>query len=218
MYWIDIGALLILLVMVIHSALRGFVKESVVAAAWVAGYFGSVALQPLIAPFLKIWLKTGVLALLVSFFFAFILIYIGVRISGVFIVKKLGVKKIPASVNHSAGAVIGGVKWVFFLAILLSPLDLYPDLKAKLMENSLAAESVIKMSKTAASALGAGVGELPDELTNDIKRITDAAKKRVKKGAKSLDESLKMEESADIVEELTEDDRKQMDKLLKKLN
>lgn len=218
MYWIDIGALLFLLVMVIHSALRGFIKESVVAAAWVAGYFGSVALQPLIAPFLKMWLKTGVLALLVSFFLAFILIYIGVRIGGVFIVKKLGGKNIPASVNHSAGAVIGGVKWVFFLAILLSPLDLYPDLKAKLMEKSLAAESVIKMSKTVASALGAGVGELPDELTNDINRITDAVKKKVGKGAKSLDESIKIEEGADIVEEMTEEDKKQMDDLLKKLN
>lgn len=218
MYWFDIGALVFLLSIVIHSALRGFFKEAAVLAAWAGGYFGSVALQPVVAVLFKPFLKTGVMANLASFFSAFILIYIAVRFAGVMVIRKIGDKAVPPAFNHSAGAVIGGVKWVFFLAILLSPLDLFPDTKSKLMDRSLTAESVINLTKRVTAMLGAEVDDIPKELKEGLKKASEAAIKRVKKGGEGLAESLKKKSPGDAVEELTEDDRKQMDKLIKKLD
>lgn len=218
MYWFDIGALVFLLSIVIHSALRGFFKEAAVLAAWAGGYFGSVALQPTVATLFKPFLKTGVMANLASFFLSFILIYIAVRFAGVIVIRKIGDKTLPAPLNHSAGAVIGGVKWIFFLAILLSPLDLFPDTKSKLMDRSLAAESVINLTKRVTAMLGAEVKDIPKELKEGLKEASEAAIKSVKKGGEGLVESLKKKSPADAVEELTEDDRKQMDKLIKKLD
>lgn len=218
MYWFDIGALVFLLSIVIHSALRGFFKEAAVLAAWAGGYFGSVALQPTVAMLFKPFLKTGVMASLASFFLAFILIYIAVRFAGVIVIRKIGDKTLPAPLNHSAGAVIGGIKWVFFLAILLSPLNLFPDTKSKLMDRSLTAESVINLTKRVTAALGAEVKDIPKELKEGLKEASEAAIKSVKRGGKGIAESLKKISPADAVEELTEDDRKQMDKLIKKLD
>jgi len=218
MYWFDIGAALFLIAIVIHSAFRGLIKESVVVAAWIAAYFGSVALKPVIAPLFGPWLKTGVFSDLASFFFAFILIYAVVRIAGVFILKKLGGKKIPSTVDHSAGAAVGGVKWLFYMAILLSPLDMYPEVKAGLVDKSFAADSVITLSKRAAAFMGADITEIPQELTDGIKRATDSIKEGVKSGADSVNESLTKDKAAQSVEELTDEDKKQMDDLIKKLN
>ena len=218
MYWFDIGAALFLIAIVIHSAFRGLVKESVVVAAWIAAYFGSVALKPLIAPLFKPWLKTGVFSDLVSFFLAFIIIYASVRIAGIFILKKLGGQKIPSTVDHSAGAIVGGVKWLFYMAILLSPLDMYPDVKAGLVDKSFAAGSVIAASKRVAAFMGAEVTNIPRELTDSLKRATDSVKESVKESAQSADESLTKDETIQSLEQLTEEDIKQMDDLIKKLN
>lgn len=214
MYWFDIGAAFFLIAIVIHSAFRGLVKESVVVAAWIAAYFGSVAFKPIIAPLFKPWLKTGVFSDLVSFFVAFIFIYIGVRIAGLFLLKKLGGQKIPSTVDHSAGAIVGGVKWIFYMAILLSPLDMYPDVKARLVDKSFAADSVIALSKKAAAAMGAEVTKIPQELTDSLKRATES----VKESAESVDESLTNDMTDQPLEQLTEEDKKQMDDLIKKLN
>jgi len=218
MYWFDIGAALFLIAIVIHSAFRGLIKESAVVAAWITAYFGSVALKPLIAPLFRPWLKTGVFSDLASFFSAFILIYAVVRVAGVFILRKLGGKKIPSTVDHLAGAAVGGVKWLFYMAILLAPLDMYPDVKAGLIDKSFAADSVITISKKAAAFMGAGVIEIPRELTDGIKRATDSIKGGVKSGADSVKESLNKDKAAQSVEELTDEDKKQMDDLIKKLN
>lgn len=218
MYWFDIGAALFLIAIVVHSAFRGLIKESVVVAAWIAAYFGSVALKPLMAPVFSPWLKTGVFSDLASFFFAFILIYAVVRIAGVFVLKKLGGKKIPSIIDHSAGAAVGGVKWLFYMAILLSPLDMYPDVKAGLVDKSFAADSVITLSKKAAAFMGAGVTEIPRELTDGIRRAADSVKESVKSGADSVKESLTKDKAAQSLEELTDEDKKQMDDLIKKLN
>ena len=218
MYWFDIGALVFLLSIVIHSAFRGFFKEAAVLAAWAGGYFGSVALQPTVAALFKPFLKTGVMANLASFFLSFILIYIGVRFAGVMVIRKIGDKAIPPALNHSAGALIGGVKWVFFLAILLSPLDLFPDAKSKLVDRSLTAESVIDLTKRVTAVLGAEVKAVPKELKEGLKEASETAIKNIKKGGEGLAESLKKKSPGEAVEELTEDDMKQMDKLIKKLD
>ncbi|MFQ5432615.1 MAG: CvpA family protein [Nitrospinota bacterium] len=218
MYWFDIGAALFLIAISVHSAFRGLIKESVVLAAWISAYFGSVALKPLMAPLFRTWLKTGLLSDLGSFFFAFIIIYAGVRIAGVFILKKSGGKKIPSTIDHSAGAVVGGVKWLFYMAILLSPLDMYPDVKTNLVDKSFAADSVITLSKKAAAFMGAEMTEIPKELTDGIKRATESIKEGVKNGADSVNESLTKEKAAQSVEELTDEDKIQMDDLIKKLN
>ena len=218
MYWFDIGAALFLIAIVIHSAFRGLIKESVVVAAWIAAYFGSVALKPVIAPLFKPLLKTGVFSDLVSFFFAFIFIYASVRIAGIFILKKLGGKNIPSTLDHSAGAAVGGVKWIFYMAILLSPLDMYPDVKAGLVDKSFAADSVIKLSKKVAAFMGAEVTQIPQELTDSLKRARDSVEERVKESAESVDESLTKKNAIQSMEQLTEEDKKQMDDLIKKLN
>lgn len=218
MYWFDIGAALFLLAIVVHSAFRGLVKESVVLAAWIAAYFGSVALKPLIAPLFKPLLKTGILSDLVSFFFAFILIYAAVRVAGIFILKKLGGKKIPSTFNHAAGAAVGSVKWLFYMAILLSPLDMYPDLKKGLVKQSFAADSVITFSKKVASSMGGEVTKIPQELTDGLKRATDSVQKRVKEQTKGAGETITKGKPVETLEELTEEDKKQMDNLIKKLN
>ena len=142
-HWFDIAAGLFLLACIVYSGLRGFVKDLFSVLAWVFGYLGSIHLHPYLTPFTKQVIKTSLIADLVTFFILFAFIYIFVRLLGVFSQKKLGLEHLPAEINHGAGAILGVAKWVFFLAIFLSPLGHFPDLEKDLSTNSIAAALII---------------------------------------------------------------------------
>ncbi len=211
-HWFDATAVVLLLVLVLMSAFRGFVKEFINVAAWVAAYFGSVALYPFVTPFFGMVFKTGVLISLASFLTLFISIFIVVRIVG-FIIrrKKLNLGKVPVALNHGAGAAIGGIKWMFFLAVVLSPLNFFPETKAKLQKASPVASAVMELSR-----------ELPPVINAKIKD----GQKRVKDGLELMGKTPNILKKNGITkqlpkatsENLTEEDRKQMEELLRSVN
>jgi len=142
-HWFDIAAGVFLLGCVIYSSLRGFVKDLFSMLAWVIGYFGSIGFHPYATPYTKQIIKTDLIADLVTFFLLFSFLYIFVRLLGVFSQKKLGLQHIPSEIDHGAGAILGFAKWAFFLAIFLSPLNHFPELKKDLSENSFTASIIL---------------------------------------------------------------------------
>lgn len=151
-HWFDVAAGLFLLLCIIYSGYRGFVKDLFSVLAWVFGYLGSIQLHPYLTPFTKQVIKTTLIADLVTFFFLFAFIYIFTRLLGLFSQKKLGLEHLPAEINHGAGAILGAAKWVFFLAIFLSPLGHFPELKEDLSSNSIAAALIINTTKQMATS------------------------------------------------------------------
>ncbi len=211
--WFDTVAVVLLLVLVLMSAFRGFVKEFINLAAWIAAYFGSVFFYPLVTPLFGMLFKSGGLISLASFSTLFISIFIGVKILG-FIIrrKKLNLGKVPVALNHAAGAVIGGIKWMFFLAVILSPLNFFPETKAKLQKASPVASAVMELSR-----------ELPPVLNEKIKdgrqRFKDGLE-LIGKTPHALKKSgtAKKQASEPKPEHLTEKDRRQMEELLRSVN
>ena len=156
-HWFDIAAGVFLLGCVIYSSLRGFVKDLFSMLAWVIGYFGSISIHPYATPYTKQVIKTGLIADLVTFFLLFALLYIFVRLLGVLSQKKLGLQHIPSEIDHGAGAILGFAKWAFFLAIFLSPLNHFPELKRDLSENSFMASIILNATTQFSASDGTGL-------------------------------------------------------------
>lgn len=210
-HWFDAAAAILLLVLVLISAFRGFVKEFISTVAWIFAYLGSVFLYPLITPLFGMVFKTGVLISLASFLTLFISIFIGVKILGFMLRKKLHLGKMPVALNHGGGAVIGGIKWMFFLAVFLSPLNFFPETKAKLQKTSPTARAVMELSRELPPVINAKIKNGRQHFKDSLERIgktPDALKKNL--NAISAPKATS--------ENLTKEDRRQMEELLRSVN
>lgn len=201
-----------LLVFVLISAFRGFVKEFINAAGWVAAYFGSVLLYPLVTPLFGTIFKNGVLISLASFLTLFISIFIGVKMVGFMVRRKLRLGKLPVALNHGAGAAVGGIKWMFFLAVILSPLNFFPETKAKLQKASPVASAVMELSRELPPVLNAKIKDGRQRLRDGLGLIEKVPFYPLKKNGTAK------QSPQTSPEELTEEDKKQMEELLRSVN
>jgi uncharacterized membrane protein required for colicin V production len=181
-HWFDVAALVFLAVCVLYSAFKGFIKELFSVFAWIAGYFGSIWLHPLAAPMVKNLVKAPLLADLLTFFLLFTFIYIGVRLLGTVAQKILGLGKIPSEINRGAGAIMGAAKWVFFLAIFLYPLGLFPDVQKSVRENSVIAKEIMDVTYQISS----NAGDLPKAMQNLKKQAGKISGKMSEKAVNAL--------------------------------
>jgi len=186
LHWFDLAASIFLVASITYSSLRGFVKEVFAVLAWTTGYFGSIYLHPLASPYVKQVIKTSLIADLVTFFLLFAMLYISVRLLGVFAQKKLGLEKIPSEINHGAGAIMGVAKWVFFLAIFLSPLSLFPDLKASFSEKSIVADLIINKMNQFSAKTEKDEKDAGEKIKISLDKIKTAVKKKAKATAEIL--------------------------------
>jgi len=222
-YWFDIAAFVFLVSLVIFSAIRGFFREIVVIAAWAGGYLGSIVLHPVLSPVFGTLFKTGALVDLATFFTSFVALYALIRVGGWFAVKKLSLKEVTGPFNSSAGAVLGGVKWLFLMAVFMSPLNLFPQLKTSLMEKSVTASAIMKLSWKMTTLTEADIKDAGRKVEKKIKRAAGTAKNEMEKKSADLRDLIKngAEKSGENIEEkadeLTEKDREQMNTLLKSL-
>lgn len=198
-HWFDVGAAIFLLACVVYSSLRGFVKELFTVLAWIAGYFGSIGLHPYFAPLARKVIKTSLLADLVTFFLLFAILYIAVRLLGLFSQKKLGLAKIPAEINHGAGAIMGVAKGAFFLAIFLAPLSLFPKIQEELVKNSITADLVISATRQLSSQQSEELPGASENLKKRLQRLKGAVKEKTDKTAK--DEKKKIAKELKAVKE-----------------
>lgn len=210
-HWFDIAAVVLLLVLVLINAFRGFVKEFINLTAWVAAYFGSVALYPLVTPLFEMVFKNNVLISLASFVTLFISIFIGVRVVGFMVRRKLNLGKVPVALNHGAGAVIGGVKWMFLLAVILSPLNFFPETKAKLQKASPVARTVMELSRELPPVLNAKIKDGRQRFKDGLDLIGKTPDTLKKNGITKKSPPAQSEH-------LTEEDRQQMEDLLRSVN
>ncbi len=239
LHWFDLAAGLFLLACIAYSSLRGFLKEFFTLLAWAVGYFGSITLHPHTAPFMKKVIKTSLIADLITFFLLFALLYIAVRLIGVFAHKKLGLEHIPAEINHGAGAIIGVAKWAFFVAIFLSPLSLFPSVKEKLANDSIVAELIINSMRQISTKGSVEVPAVADSLKKGIDKFKGAVETKMaierlvikeknkkkeeaskgdspKPALKKIEPTVKAKTRGKLIE--PEESRKKMDKLIESLD
>ncbi len=216
LYWFDIVTVIFLLACIVYSGLRGFVKEFFCVAAWIAGYFSAVAFHVYLAPVFTYFIKARIMVDLVSFFTTFAAAYISVRLFGFFARHRLGLKHIPKTIDHGTGAAMGLAKGVFFLAIFLSPLNLFPEMREKLENRSLAASSVMGVSEKIAKAFGSELARRPEQLKEKLKNvggISSGTQKEILSKTDNYDENRRGDESAP-----TDKERKNMNEFIEELD
>lgn len=208
----------------VYSGIRGFIKESFCVAGWIVGYLGAVYFHPSIAPFFKQFFKTAILVDLAAFFSIFAVLYIFIRLTGFFARRNLGLKHIPATVDHGAGAIMGVAKGAFFLAIFLSPLQLFPEMKDKLVTRSVAATMIIEVSQRITNLLGVELVKEQENLKKKLEGLSKTAKikldKQLEKANTELKETILDKNGKPVIKKVeihTKKDREQMDKLIKSL-
>lgn len=214
-HWFDMAAGIFLIACVVYSGFRGFIKELFCVLAWIAGYFGAISLHSAVSPFFRKFFKTAILVDLASFFAIFGTLYITVRLLGFVLRRKAGLKHIPPTFDHSAGALMGAAKWVFFLAIFLSPLNLFPEVKGKLLDSSVMAGVVIELSQKIVAAVGTELGDTAKLENKGARRLMESAKKSIKK-LPGVSKAMEKTESLSS-NNISDKDREEMDELLKSL-
>ncbi|GMT42525.1 MAG: hypothetical protein IEMM0002_0936 [bacterium] len=212
LHWFDVAAVLLLLAFVLFSARRGLVKEFASVCSWVAAYYGAVYLYPFVAPFFGMIFKTGILAGLASFLTAFIAIFIAVRFIGFSIRRKLHLKKTSLALDRGAGSIFGGIKCMLFFFIILYPLNFFPAAKTKLQNESMIASLLMKLSYEAVDVMETDLKYSPQNLKNKLERAGEYI------NIPSANQNGGNKKTVGIpLEELTSEDRKQMEELLRSI-
>ncbi len=134
-YWFDLAAGVLLLVLAGFGWVRGLVKEFFFTAAWVGGYLAALFFYQPAAHLLRGFITYGPLADLAGFLILFSGVYLLVRLLEYLVREKLGLK-MPRGVDAPAGALMGLLKGLVILALLLVALSYWPPAYKALLTDS----------------------------------------------------------------------------------
>lgn len=165
-YWFDLIAFSVLLAAAFFSWRKGFVREALRAAGWVAGYFAAALFYERLSAVLKPYLKFAPVCDMAAFLLVFFAGYLAVRLVDHLLQEKLGLKA-PRVIDGPAGALMGILKFVFFLAIALLPLNMFPSAKRTLLEKSYIAAGVFHVSGLAGDRFGIHV-PTPEKIREEL--------------------------------------------------
>jgi len=171
-YWFDIVAVVVLLVYVAFSWMKGFLRELFSAAAWVGGYFGAIVFSPFIAKIYKGYIKFPRVCDILAFISIFLAIYIAVRLMSYVVREKMGLKDIvPKLLNGPAGGLMGGLKGMLFISAMLIPLNWIPSWKQEIFSKSYVARAAEGISAMAAPVLGFDAAKAQDAIKDNMELI-----------------------------------------------
>lgn len=118
MVWIDYAILLVIVVSIVISWIRGFVREAMSLGAWIVSFWVALRFSGGIATFLEGVIADTTLRLIVAFFILFVVTMI-VSSVAIFFASKLVEKTGLSNADRAIGLVFGAVRGVIVVAILV---------------------------------------------------------------------------------------------------
>lgn len=209
----DIIVIVIVLLSLIYSIVRGMIREIFALLSIVAGYVLAVRYQGVGADWLKDIITNNTAARLTSFALLFIFSGLIVSLVGRLVKKLIHTSDALSGMDRTVGGAFGLVKALVFIVLLMFPLQMYPDAYRNVTRDSVLAPSLSRLSDKLIDALDAQEGFLDNmkrkftriERRNTLDKITDDLLQAGKNIKNNIGES---------VEEHSDKDKKQLDSIL----
>ncbi len=145
----DVVVVIILGFCLIRGIFRGLIKEVASLIGVLAGFYAGYTYYRELAVFLARWMGNPVFLNLVAFFVLFCSVFLMISILGVVIKYLLSIAFL-GWVDRVCGASFGMIKGILIAAILLLSLTAFLPKGSPLLENSLLAPHVTRLSETMA--------------------------------------------------------------------
>lgn len=213
MTWLDIVAVIIILISTIYSFYRGLVKEFFYFAALVGGYLGANSFYQPVKTFIE-----GLISVDIPSWIVYLLMFIVAGVLCIIIEGALS-KVIKVSialklVDRIGGAFIGLFKAALILSLIMLPLYSFSYTRP-ILEKSVTPPYFLKIFKSLKDVSETG-------LLATYKRNMKSLKKSVNNGLGKVKETAS-EKKEDIIskdkqedDEISDSDKEKLDKLLKK--
>jgi len=198
----------------IYSLFKGMVREIFSLLSLIAGYVVAVRYQGMGADWLEQFIGNDTVARLASFALLFIVTAAVVSILGGYARKLIRTSEVLSGWDRLGGGVFGVVKGVFFMVLLMFPLQLYPDVDSKLTRASIFAPHLRSLSNDLIDNLDAQGGfmqniKMKTKELEKLKIIRDLSKKYKKNVKKAQDEhtASDRQELNDILDSIRNEDQ-----------
>lgn len=244
-HWFDIFVVALLLISAAWSCYRGFVRETFSLVSLVAGYIVASRFSSGLAPFYEIVFEHKKYQEIASFAVLFILSAIIINVIGIYARRALNISRAFGAVDRMVGVGVGLAKGTLILAFLVYPLALFPGLRKDFTKESKTIPELVEISGFIMGALAPRFAvsvEKADkksklksskERARTVERYRkklDRMKAELKNKAEYFTDKLGLNTTGDKEpaggpdenqrphNEITETDRKELDKLIDKLD
>jgi membrane protein required for colicin V production len=158
MGWFDIAILLVILLSGLISLVRGFVKESISLATWLAAGFIALSYHPVLSEMLLPYLESPTISLAAAFAALFVAtLIVGAIIN--FMVSQLVSKTGLSGTDKTLGVVFGIARGVLIIALLVLFAELTPIPEERWWQESTMVEHFTKVAVWIRDLLPADVAE-----------------------------------------------------------
>ena len=145
MGWFDIAILLIILISSLISLVRGFVKESISLATWIAAGFIALAYHQVLSELLLPYLESPTISLAAAFAVLFIAtLIVGAIIN--YIISQLVSKTGLSGTDKTLGVVFGVARGVLIIALVVLFAELTPIPDEQWWQDSMLVEHFTRVS------------------------------------------------------------------------
>ncbi|MBI5182861.1 MAG: CvpA family protein [Nitrospinae bacterium] len=223
---IDIGIIVLLCISMVYSLVRGFIKEVFSFGAIIIGFLMANQFYQDLSYYLSRLIRNSIVKDIVGFAIIFIVTAILISLIGRFMRRLLRKEKTLSIIDRLAGGMIGLLKGVLILSLILIPINIFPFLKTEMASKSRIVPYLMVISKElvrlsfSESDISKKIGG--NTIMKDAKRGLSQGVNSIKKGLlDKLDRKgwIKKKVKGDISsppnEDISEDDKANLEKLLK---
>ncbi len=216
MNWIDIGIIALLGISLVYSLLRGFVKELFSLASIIMGFFMASQFYQYISYYLSGLIRNSIVTDILGFIIIFIVTAILVSYIGKFIRRLLRKGKTLTFIDRLAGGMLGILKGVLILSLILIPINNFPFLRSEMALRSRLVPYFMAISRelTNFSFSKLSIGKKLEKLEGNT--TLKGVKDRLSQEVELIKKTFKKKEVLSLIDEdISEDDKTKLEKLLK---
>lgn len=224
----DLILLVVVIISVIYSTIKGMVREIFSLLALVTGYLVAVQFQDRLAKLMVNWVSNDAVSTILSFFILFIISLMLVASLGSLVRKYLLKSNTISGWDRVLGSVFGFVKGIVIIIIFLFPLKFFEDTYEDITEDSMIAEHLEELTDQLGDQIDFNknvIEKIPESLEEfqnnlDPQKNIDAIKKDIKKKARAFKNTAEktVQETMDPLEEYSEKDRRELEDILRNLS
>ena len=142
----DITIAIVIIFFIINSLMRGMIKEVFALIAYVMGFITAHRFNDITMVYLKDYAGGPTGGKILGFFLVLIVVSLLVKLLGRWIQQVMYSNGELSFLDRTFGAILGFAKGIFIIAIIMIPMELFPDFYKKVTADSLIAPYLKKTS------------------------------------------------------------------------